>query len=140
MSSLALDGSAALAWCFDDEETETSKSLRQDIRANGAIVPRLWRLEIANALLKAERRGRLTSTRTASLLNLLREMPIVIDDETDSRAFGETLQLARTHKLSAYDAAYLELALRKALPLATFDRALARAAQSTGVKTLPVAA
>lgn len=136
MSSLVLDGSAALAWCFEDEETEITKGFRQMVRAKGAIVPRLWRLEMANALLKAERRGRLAPIKTTFILGLLREMPIVIDDETDRRAFLETLQLARIHNLSAYDAAYLELALRKALPLATFDRALARAARSNGVETL----
>ena len=133
MSRLVLDGSAALAWCFEDEETEVTRNLRQEVRAKGAIVPRLWRLEIANALLVAERRGRITVGKTTSILSLLREMPIVIDDETDHRAFADTLHLARAHELSAYDAAYLELALRKALPLATLDRDLVRAARRSGV-------
>lgn len=137
MSGLVLDGSAALAWCFEDEETEATKRLRHEVRANGAIVPRLWRLEVANALLQAERRRRLTQGKTAALLGLLREMPIVIDDETDNRAFADTLHLARAHDLSAYDAAYLELALRRTLPLATLDRDLARAAKRAGVTVMP---
>lgn len=136
MSALVLDGSAALAWCFEDEETESTRRLRNDVRARGAVVPRLWRLEIVNALLSAEAARRLMASQTTSIVNLLLEMPIVIDDETDHRAFADTLHIARANKLTAYDSAYLELALRRALPLATLDRDLARAARRNGVPLL----
>jgi len=133
VSALVLDGSATLAWCFEDEQSDKTEKLRHEVRARGAIVPRLWRLEVTNVLVNAERRGRMAPATTASLLGLLGEMPIIIDDETDRRAFGDTLHLARAHDLSTYDAAYLELAMRRALPLATLDRELARAAKRTGV-------
>lgn len=133
MTAVVLDSSAALTWCFEDESTPETEALLERVRADGAAVPRLWRLEIVNALLVAERRGRLRPSRTATLVGLLSSLPVVVDDETDGRAFGDTAHLARTHGLTAYDASYLELALRRSLPLATLDRNLANAAERSGV-------
>jgi predicted nucleic acid-binding protein len=133
VTAVVLDSSAALTWCFEDEVTAETEALLERVRTGGAVVPRLWHLEIVNALLVGERRGRLQFGRTATLLGLLASLPIVTDDETGGRAFGDTLHLARAHALTAYDASYLELALRRNLPLATLDDGLGRAAARSGV-------
>jgi predicted nucleic acid-binding protein len=98
-----------------------------------AIVPALWHLEVGNALLMGERRKRSTNADTTRWLSLLSTLPIVVDDETMTRAWNDTLALARAHKLSVYDAAYLELALRRSLPLASLDANLKAAATVVGV-------
>jgi predicted nucleic acid-binding protein len=104
-------------------------------------IPALWRrnwpLEALNGLLTAERRGRIDAVLRRRLAGLLGELPIMIDDETASRMWTSTIRLAETHGLTAYDAAYLELALRLGLPLATQDAALIAAAQATGAPLLP---
>lgn len=98
-----------------------------------ALVPSLWALEAANVIAKAESKGLLTEARSQAFLALLTRLNIVDDKATVTHALGETLSLARRYKLSAYDAAYLELAMRNALPLATLDTDLAKAAISAGV-------
>lgn len=95
MTAVVLDSSAALTWCFEDEVTAETEALLERVRTGGAVVPRLWHLEIVNALLVGERRGRLQFGRTATLLGLLASLPIVTDDETGGRAFGDALHLAR---------------------------------------------
>jgi len=90
-------------------------------------------LALANAVLMGERRQRSTQAQAAQWLTYLGSLPIAVDDETNQRAWGEVLSLARTHRLSAYDAAYLELALRRGLPLATLDDKLKAAASAVGV-------
>ena len=97
------------------------------------IVPYLWHLEVANTLLVGECRRRSTQADTATWLGFLSALPIEVDDETRAHAFGATLSLARSHALSAYDAAYLELAMRRGLPLATLDEKLKAAAKAVGV-------
>jgi predicted nucleic acid-binding protein len=98
-----------------------------------AYVPNLWPLEVANALLVGERRGRTTPADTARFLAILGTFPIAVDDETATRAWVETMHLARAHVLSAYDSSYLELAMRLGLPLATLDDKLKTAANAVGV-------
>ena len=98
-----------------------------------AHVPGLWPLEVANALLVGERRGRTTAADAAHFLAILSAFPITVDDETVARAWADTMHLARAHNLSAYDAAYLELAMRRGLPLATLDDKLKAAAVAVGV-------
>lgn len=128
-----LDGSAALGWCFEDECAPGLDALRLRVAEHGAVVPSLWRLEVANGLMVAVRRGRLDAARRDALLEALLEMDIAIDTETDRHAWAGTVRLAEAHGLTAYDAAYLELAQRRRLPLATLDAALARAARDAGV-------
>lgn len=128
-----LDGSAALAWCFEDERTPALDALRLRVAEHGAVVPSLWRLEVANGLIAAVRRGRLAAGRRDALLEALLGMDIGIDTETDRHAWSGTVRLAEAHGLTAYDAVYLELAQRRRLPLATVDAALARAARAAGV-------
>jgi predicted nucleic acid-binding protein len=98
-----------------------------------AVVPDLWHLEVVNTLLVGERRKRSTQANTVTWLGFLVSLPITVDEETRLRAFGPTLSLARQHNLSAYDAAYLELAIRRGLALATLDDKLKTAAQTVGV-------
>ena len=101
-----------------------------------ATAPAIWPLEVANGLLQAERRGRITEAFRKQRLVDLGLLRVILDDETSRHAWQETSDLALRHGLSAYDAAYLELALRRALPLATLDKSLARAAERENVTVL----
>ncbi len=136
MSALVIDSSAALSWCFEDEASPESDALFERVRDRGAVVPGLWHLEVADVLLQAERRGRIATGDVTMRLELIAELPITTDNETTARAWREILALARAQGLTNYDAAYLELAIRRGLPLQTKDAALITAAKRTGV-TVP---
>ena len=135
--SLVIDCSVAVAWCIDDEASPETDTLLERVRDEGGLVPGLWHLELGNVLLQAERRGRLSTRDVAARLELLRTLPIATDDETSARAWREVLALARAERLTTYDAAYLELALRKGAALATKDSALGDAARRAGLVVLP---
>lgn len=128
-----LDCSVTMAWCFDDEATPYTDGVRDGLAALRAVVPSLWSLEVANATIVGERRKRLDAARSQRFIALLEALPIILDDETGNRAFGDVIHLARAHQLSAYDAAYLELAIRRGLPLACLDGKLKAAATAAGV-------
>jgi predicted nucleic acid-binding protein len=128
-----LDGSIALAWYFADEADAYADEVARQLPSVSAIVPTIWPLEVANAVLMGERRKRSTSAQAATWIGHLLTLPITVDDETSSHAFGSILNLGRMHGLSAYDAAYLELAMRRGLPLATLDEPLKAAAVVVGV-------
>jgi len=128
-----LDGSIALAWYFKDEADPYADAVAASFATARATVPLIWRLEVANALLTGERRQRSTEAQACKWLAYLRSLPISVDDETHDRAWSELLGLARAHRLSAYDAAYLELALRRRIPIATLDNQLKAAAATAGV-------
>src|SRR4051794_34453121 len=130
---LVLDGSLTLAWYFADEANPYADAVALELATREAVVPSLWRLEVANALVIGERRKRSTEAQATNFLARLELLPIVIDDETDARAWGETIRLARAHTLSAYDASYLEIAMRRGLPLASLDDQLKAAAVAIGV-------
>lgn len=130
---LVVDASIALTWCFEDEVTARTEAIGARVDAEGAIVPDLWRLEVANALLLSERRGRLDRAAVEQRLELLAALPISIDSDTGIRAWTDTVLLARAERLTLYDAAYLELAIRRDIELATLDRDLAQAARRMGV-------
>jgi predicted nucleic acid-binding protein len=137
--SLVLDSSATLAWIYSDETTEPIHRLFDAVADDGAVVPALWRLEIANSLTVAERRGRIDADlRRASLADLAL-LDITTDQHTDIRAWGETLNLADRFRLTVYAAAYLELAVRRGLPLATLDHDLRTAATALGLHLLGAA-
>ncbi|WP_438752565.1 type II toxin-antitoxin system VapC family toxin [Pararhizobium sp. O133] len=131
--TIVIDASIALAWCFEDEASDETDAVTQDIIASGGLVPSLFHLELANVLLQAERRGRISAAEISQRLELITRMPIETDPQTAGRAWSETLSLARTHKLTSYDAAYLELAARSGASLATKDKALAAAAGQLGI-------
>lgn len=128
-----LDCSVTMAWCFDDEATPYTNGVRDSLASLRAVAPSIWRLETANAVIVGERRGRLDEARGRRFFVLLGALPIIIDEETGDRAFGDVVHLARTYQLSAYDAAYLELAIRRGLPLACLDGKLKAAASVAGV-------
>jgi len=129
-----LDSSITLAWLFEDEADAYAEAVEDSLIAAAAVVPSLWLLEVANGALIGERRKRTTEAKITQFLALLKSLPITADEETAAQAWQETLQLARTHNLSVYDAAYLELAMRCGLPLATLDEDLADAAAAVGVE------
>jgi predicted nucleic acid-binding protein len=135
--SFVVDNSIALAWCFEDEQTEAIMKLLDRVTETGAVAPQLWPIEALNGLLTAERRGRISTTMRQRLASFLQDLPIGIDDETAGRTWTATAQLAEQHLLTAYNATYLELALRLGLPLATSDQSLVIAAQNVGVELLP---
>lgn len=131
-----LDCSLTMAWYFEDERSPYADAVAQELKTRQAIAPSIWPLEVANVLVVGERRQRSTEAQAAAFLAKLKQLPIRIDDETASRAWGETLQLARTHRLSAYDAAYLELAMRRGIPIATLDDGIKKTANAVGVPLL----
>ena len=128
-----LDNSVTMAWCFPGEATDYTESLFDSLRRTGALVPSVWVWEAANVLLVAERRGRLTLAQITSFIATLRGLPITVDPGGLEVASGPAMALARAHRLTAYDAAYLELAVREGLPLATLDNRLRAAATQAGV-------
>jgi predicted nucleic acid-binding protein len=137
MTAFVLDCSIAMTWCFEDEASPDADRLLDRLRDDGAIVPMLWFWEVANVLNAAVRRGRLAPGEVPPRLRLLSALPIEVDAEGAARAWRETLMLAQAHGLTAYDAAYLELALRHGAELATLDKDLRAAASGLGVKVVP---
>ena len=137
MSGVVVDSSIALTWCFEDEGSAETDAMFERVRDDGAIVPGLWHLELSNVLLQAERRGRITASDVATRLDLIAELPISVDQETTARAWREVLTMARTEGLTTYDATYLELAIRRGLPLLTKDGELAEAAKRLDIVVLP---
>lgn len=135
MPACVLDASTAVAWAMPDEIAPPAH-LWDMISLDGAIVPPLWPFEVANTVLNAVRRGRVTETAMVQILTELSAMNAHIEDESAIACWGSTATIALTYRLSVYDAAYLELAKRRNLPLATLDRRLAEAAQAAGVALL----
>ena len=134
--SLVLDSSATLAWIYSDEVTEGMRQLFHTVADTGAFVPTLWRLEVANSLTIAVGRGRIDAEFRRAALDDLAMLEITTDNQTDTHAWAETLQLADRFRLTLYDAAYLELAHRRRVPLATLDEDLSAAALALGLNVL----
>lgn len=128
-----LDGSVTLAWLFHDEKAPYADAVISKLPGIEMVVPRLWHLEIANILLHGVRRGRCTEADVSTWVGYLGGLPIVVDAHTEAQAWGPIMDLARQYGLTSYDAAYLELALREKLPLATLDKQLVAAAPQAGV-------
>lgn len=136
--SFVLDSSVALAWCFEEERTDAVDALLDRTTETGAHAPLLWPLETLNALFSAERRRRIDRRKHETLAAFLRDLPVLLDPETAELAWTETASLAGRFRLTTYDAAYLELALRRRLPLASLDRELRAAAAAMNVEVLGV--
>ena len=129
-----IDASVTMAWCFADEATPATEAVLDQFADDEAVVPAVWPLEVANVVLVAERRRRLTEAQASRFLDLLRQLPISVDDaRTDLAA---VVAAGRGHELSSYAASYLVLAERTGAPLATLDRRLADAATRAGVRLL----
>ncbi|MHB1293180.1 MAG: type II toxin-antitoxin system VapC family toxin [Sulfuricella sp.] len=131
-----LDNSVVMAWYFEDEASDYAAAILESLAEGEALVPTIWPLEVANVLLVGERKGRSSEARTSRFIALLDALPIRLDAATSQRALSGILTLAREQRLSAYDAAYLELAMREGVSLATQDQALRRAAEACGVGLL----
>ncbi len=130
------DCSVTMAWLFRDEATEASDALLASLTGDLMVVPALWPIEVGNVLLVATRKGRIAKSDWPRIRRSLDALPIEIDPETSGRIFAHALPLAHKHGLSVYDATYLELAIRLALPLATFDRELRAACRAAKVALL----
>ena len=131
-----VDCSVTMAWVFPDEADERTGALRELLLTDLAIVPGLWSVEVGNVLLVATRRGRIHTRDWNRIHHALAGLPIEVDPETAERVWQSVMPLALEHKLSAYDAVYLELAARHQLPLATLDKQLRAAARAAKVEVL----
>lgn len=135
---IVLDASITLSWRFDDEKSAASDAVLARVDQHGGIVPSVWRLEVANALQFAARRGRVTPAYVELSLRELAKLDIAIDPETSAHAWNSTLALARANGLTLYEAAYLELALRTNAALASLDQKLRAAGAANGLQLLGV--
>ena len=134
--NLVLDNSISMRWLLPSEKNSDNvyaHRVLNALRQSEALVPNLWTLEAANVISKFEARGYITEARSQAFVELLSRLNIVTDSATSIHALGDTLNLARRYKLSSYDAAYLELALRTGLSIATLDADLIKAAKKAGV-------
>jgi predicted nucleic acid-binding protein len=128
-----LDNSVTMTWCFPDESDNYAETVLKSLPRAVASVPSLWPLEVANILLVGERRRRISQADSAAFVRLLQGLPIQIDADTSDQAMTASLDLARAQGLSVYDATYLELSLRRGIPIATLDQKLRTAATALGV-------
>ena len=130
MTPIVIDSSVFLAWCLADEEEPTATGAMRQVSEEGGVAPRIWWYELRNALLMNERRGRISPQQVLDTLTDSLALGISMDDQHDE---SQLLELARRYELTVYDAAYLEVAFRRGLPLATLDRRLRGAAKAVGV-------
>ena len=137
MNQFVLDNSVAMRWLLASPHQALQDYAHDVLRSmtkKAAIVPNLWHLEAANVLVVAERKADVEVSEVERFIAQLEELPISIDLQTSQRSFSQILSLARAYNLSSYDAAYLELAIRENLPLASLDKALMKAARKTDVR------
>jgi len=132
--NFVVDNSVVMTWCFRDEENEYSLKVLSMLEKSLAYVPAIWPLEAGNVLVYAERRGRINKSDSSYILELLSNLPIIVEQESSGRMLSEIFMLARNCGLSTYDASYLDLAMKMSLPLATLDEKLKKAARSCKVK------
>lgn len=130
---IVVDASVAAAWCFEDEASPYADAALDEVVRSGARVPALWPFEMGNVLALAERRGRLDAERVERFLEALLVLPLSLDRRETDTLVPSLVRVARAHRLTAYDASYLELAMRAGLPLATGDATLRAAARRAGV-------
>jgi len=134
VSRFVLDNTIMMAWCFTEEATEFTETLlsRLSNLTDTAIVPALWLYEVVNVTELAVRKLRITEEKAHSFLESLADLPIEIENPSRSQMFVAVRELAAKHKLTSYDASYLELAIRHKLPIAASDNALMKAAKAAG--------
>jgi len=134
--SFVLDCSVTMAWCFEDERTVATDALLERVIADGAHAPALWPVEVCNVLLSAVKRKRIPADAVSIVAQRIASLPITVDTASADIVWNNTLQLAQHYALTSYEACYLELAQRKALPLATLDAGLRKAAVAVGVAVI----
>lgn len=130
---IVLDNSVVMTWCFKDEACRYGDRILERLAVDTAYVPSIWSLEVCNVLLVAERQKRISQSDSARFMTLLADLPIIVEQEDAKGSMREIFALARTYGLSSYDAAYLDLAMRKGLPVATLDKNLLSAAKKAKV-------
>lgn len=130
-----LDCSITMSWCFEDESTKEADEILNRLAHSKAIVPTIWPLEVANVLLLAKKKGRISNLQSVNFIDALSALPIIVDSNTTARAWHSIYVLAEQTELTIYDAAYLELALREKLPLFTLDKSLLKAAKIMGISS-----
>ena len=135
-AAFVVDCSVAMAWLFSDEATPKTAALLNRLATETALVPAWWFIEITNVLAMAERKGRITPAQSDAFVADLGKLGIERDDEAPDRAFTVLLTLCRRHRLTSYDAIYLDLAVRRNLPLATLDEDLRKSAKKLGLRLL----
>lgn len=135
--AIVIDCSIAMAWCFADEASKEADAILDRVRDEGAAVPALWHWEVANVLTGAVRKRRIAESDALATFAQFSRLPIAVDQDSPHRAWRETVMLSLAHKLTAYDAAYLELAMRLGCNLATLDTDLREAAEQVGVVVVP---
>jgi len=137
VNGIIVDASVTLSWCFPDEQTPMSLAVLDRLKAGDqVVVPAFWLLEVLNSLLVGERKGRITPTETRAFFDDLRNLRPVIDNVTLEQVAGPVQTICRDHRLTPYDALYIELAQRSGCPLATLDQPQREAAQALGVNSL----
>jgi predicted nucleic acid-binding protein len=136
LEHFVLDASVTVSWFIPDEQASITQGILRQVVEQGAVVPLLWPLKVANALTMAVRRGRISSLQRSDALRQLAALQLSSDDQTLNEAWGRTLDLADRFRLTVYDACYLELAQRRELPLATLDRDLRAAGRKLGLELL----
>ena len=134
MNGIVVDASVVLAWCFPDESSDYADAVLLALEDQTVVVPAIWPVEITNGLLVGERRKRIRQPEVRRFIDLLKELSIVADARSVTDTISNVLPLGRQYDLSAYDLAYVDVALRHQLPLATLDAALQRAARTAGIK------
>lgn len=128
-----IDNSIVMTWCFEDEGNDYAEAVLDSLEVAQAVVPAIWPLELGNVLLVAERKNRLSEAAVVRFLALVNNLPIIVEQESPERMLKEIVALAREHKLSTYDASYLDLAMRLGVPIATQDASLTTAVQQCRV-------
>jgi predicted nucleic acid-binding protein len=131
-----IENSVVMAWCFKDAINQYADVILDRLEISTGFVPSIWPLEVCNVLLVAERKRRIGEAGSTRFIALLAELPIIVEQEPPERMIKEIFALAREHKLSSYDASYLDLAMRKGLPIATLDKNLIAAAKRSKVPIL----
>ena len=134
--SFVVDTSVVMSWCFKDESNHYADTVLDRLSESTAFVPSIWPLEVVNVLLVAERTKRLSQADSVRFITLLSQLPIIVEHERPERIVKDLLNLARANNLSSYDASYLDLSMRKGLPIATLDARLMKAAKKSDVHIL----
>jgi predicted nucleic acid-binding protein len=138
LNGIVIDASVALAWCFPDEASDYADSVLLALENETAIVPAIWAVELANALLVGERRKRIHQPEVRRFVELVMGLSVVQDGQASANTVSNIVPLGREYNLSAYDAAYLDVAVRHEIPLATLDHALRKACTTAGIKIFRV--
>jgi predicted nucleic acid-binding protein len=133
-----VDASVVMSWCFEDEVSRYGERVLDRLVDSIAVVPQMWPLEVTNALLVAERRGRLGRADSVRFMTLLRTLPIFVEKQERAAVLGSVFALAAEVGLTSYDASYLQLAMRDGLAIATLDAAMRKAARKVDVPVLKV--